>query len=174
MACGGINADGIEVKEADGKRELIIKSGMCDRYDCSASATLVTPKGAALCRSAPGVDIDSANAYFGKTQDKLPGKDQRPMCSGGEQEEFCGMSGTSQATPMVSGAAMLVQQKFGFLGGAQIADVLLATANNDFEPPKLILKYFGTGVLANIVYINGDIPKTQDGKIRIKIESNKI
>lgn len=171
LVVGALNADGIEVKEAGGKRELIIKSGMCNgdkgSYDCNASPTFSNAfKGAALYAiTAPGVDIDSANAYYGKTQDKLPGKDQRPMCSGGEQEEFCGMSGTSQATPMVSGAAMLVQQKFGFLGGAQIANVLLTTANNDFKAPKLMLKYRGTGVLANIIYIDGEIPKTPDGKI---------
>lgn len=171
LVVGALNADGIEVKEEGGKRELIIKSGMCSSgsysYDCSASPAFSNAfKGAALYAiTAPGVDIDSANAYFGKTQDKLPGTDQRPMCSGGEQEEFCGMSGTSQATPMVSGAAMLVQQKFGFLGGAQLADVLLTTANNDFKAPKLMLKYRGTGVLANIIYIDGEIPKTPDGKI---------
>lgn len=166
LVVGALNADGIEVKEAGGKRELIIKSGMCGSYDCSASPAFSNAfKGAALYAiTAPGVDIDSANAYYGKT-DKLPGADQRPMCSGGEQEEFCGMSGTSQATPMVSGAAMLVQQKFGFLGGAQLADVLLTTANNDFKAPKLTLKYFGTGVLANIIYIDGEIPTTPDGKI---------
>lgn len=166
LVVGALNADGIEVKEEGGKRVLTIKSGMCGSYDCSASATFSNAfKGAALYAiTAPGMDIDSANAYFGKT-DKLPGADQRPMCSGGEQEEFCGMSGTSQATPMVSGAAMLVQQKFGFLGGAQLADVLLTTANNDFKAPKLTLKYFGTGVLANIIYIGGEIPKTPDGKI---------
>lgn len=170
LVVGALNADGIEVKEAGGKRELIIKSGMCngDRgsYDCNTSPTFSNAfKGAALYAiTAPGVDIDSANAYYGKT-DSLPGDDKRPMCSGGEQEEFCGMSGTSQATPMVSGAAMLVQQKFGFLGGAQIADVLLTTANNDFKAPKLTLKYFGTGVLANIIYIDGEIPTTPDGKI---------
>lgn len=167
LVVGALNADGIEVKEAGGKRELIIKSGMCGNYDCSASATFSNAfKGAALYAiTAPGMDIDSANAYYGKTQDKLPGKDQRPMCSGGEQEEFCGMSGTSQATPMVSGAAMLVQQKFGFLGGAQIADVLLTTANNDFKAPKLMLKYLGKGSLANIIYVGDEIPTTTDGKI---------
>lgn len=166
LVVGALNADGIEVKNENGKRVLIIKSGMCGNYDCSASPAFSNAfKGAALYAiTAPGVDIDSANAYYGKT-DSLPGADQRPMCSGGEQEEFCGMSGTSQATPMVSGAAMLVQQKFGFLGGAQIADVLLTTANNDFKAPKLTLKYFGTGVLANIIYIDGEIPTTPDGKI---------
>lgn len=166
LVVGALNADGIEVKEAGGKRELIIKSGMCGNYDCSASATFSNAfKGAALYAiTAPGMDIDSANAYFGK-DNNLSGNDQRPMCSGGVQEEFCGMSGTSQATPMVSGAAMLVQQKFGFLGGAQLADVLLTTANNDFKAPKLMLKYYGTGVLANIIYVGGEIPKTKDGKI---------
>lgn len=166
LVVGALNADDIEVKNENGKRVLTIKSGMCGSYDCSASATFSNAfKGAALYAiTAPGVDIDSANAYYGKT-DSLPGADQRPMCSGGEQEEFCGMSGTSQATPMVSGAAMLVQQKFGFLGGAQLADVLLTTANNDFKAPKLTLKYFGTGVLANIIYIDGEIPTTPDGKI---------
>lgn len=166
LVVGALNAEGIEVKNENGKRVLTIKSGMCGNYDCSASPAFSNAfKGAALYAiTAPGVDIDSANAYYGKT-DSLPGADQRPMCSGGEQEEFCGMSGTSQATPMVSGAAMLVQQKFGFLGGAQIADVLLTTANNDFKAPKLTLKYFGTGVLANIIYIDGEIPITPDGKI---------
>lgn len=166
LVVGALNADGIEVKNENGKRVLTIKSGMCGKYDCSASPAFSNAfKGAALYAiTAPGVDIDSANAYYGKT-DSLPGADQRPMCSGGKQEEFCGMSGTSQATPMVSGAAMLVQQKFGFLGGAQIADVLLTTANNDFKAPKLTLKYFGTGVLANIIYIDGEIPTTPDGKI---------
>lgn len=166
LVVGALNADGIEVKNENGKRVLTIKSEMCGSYDCSASPAFSNAfKGAALYAiTAPGVDIDSANAYYGKTN-SLPGADQRPMCSGGEQEEFCGMSGTSQATPMVSGAAMLVQQKFGFLGGAQIADVLLTTANNDFKAPKLTLKYFGTGVLANIIYIDGEIPTTPDGKI---------
>lgn len=42
-------------------------------------------------------------------------------------------SGTSAAAPVVSGAAALVQEKFSFLTGKQIGDVLLTTANNDFS-----------------------------------------
>lgn len=42
-------------------------------------------------------------------------------------------SGTSAAAPVVSGAAALVQEKFPFLSGKQIGDVLLTTANNDFS-----------------------------------------
>lgn len=43
------------------------------------------------------------------------------------------VSGTSVAAPVVSGAAALVQEKFSFLSGKQIGDVLLTTANNDFS-----------------------------------------
>lgn len=42
-------------------------------------------------------------------------------------------NGTSAAAPVVSGAAALVQEKFSFLTGKQIGDVLLTTANNDFS-----------------------------------------
>lgn len=42
-------------------------------------------------------------------------------------------SGTSAAAPVVSGAAALVQEKFPFLTGKQIGDILLTTANNDFS-----------------------------------------
>lgn len=43
------------------------------------------------------------------------------------------IDGTSAAAPIVSGAAALVQEKFPFLSGKQIGDVLLTTANNDFS-----------------------------------------
>lgn len=42
-------------------------------------------------------------------------------------------NGTSAAAPVVSGAAALVQEKFPFLSGKQIGDILLTTANNDFS-----------------------------------------
>lgn len=42
-------------------------------------------------------------------------------------------NGTSAAAPVVSGAAALVQEKFSFLTGKQIGDILLTTANNDFS-----------------------------------------
>lgn len=43
------------------------------------------------------------------------------------------IDGTSAAAPIVSGAAALVQEKFPFLSGKQIGDILLTTANNDFS-----------------------------------------
>ncbi|MGI0407134.1 S8 family serine peptidase [Helicobacter himalayensis] len=115
-------------------------------------------KGSALYGiMATGVEIDSANALYHSTNTNIP-EDERKW-------RFTESSGTSQATPMVSGAAMLVQQKFGFLSGAQIADVLLSTANDNVKLPKLIVQSYNGGALNNIVYINTDPPKTQDGKI---------
>ena len=62
--------------------------------------------------AARGVDILSANANFAADG-------QRGIV----------LSGTSQAVPFVGGGAALVQQAFPYLGGRQIGDVLLSTAN---------------------------------------------
>lgn len=64
--------------------------------------------------SAPGWNINSAYADF--------------AVSG---EYYFSGSGTSMAAPMVTGVGALVQQAFPYLGGKQIGDVLLSTANNN-------------------------------------------
>ena len=103
---------------------------------------------------APGVDIYAANADYPNRNDKFIPKD-----------------GTSMAAPMVSGVAALVQQKYPFLNGAQIADVLLTTANNTFDAPKIAVlessikdkkdkKY-------TIIYIGKEIPKNGGNSIDI-------
>ena len=46
-------------------------------------------------------------------------------------EYYFSGSGTSMAAPIVTGAGALVQQAFPYLGGKQIGDVLLSTANNN-------------------------------------------
>ncbi len=116
---------------------------------------------------ATGVEIDSANALYNSTNTNIP--------QGERQWRFVEASGTSQATPMVSGAAMLVQQKFGFLSGAQIADVLLSTANDNIVFPKLIVQNYNNGGFYNIVYINIDPPKTPDGKVdRAQVKQDLI
>ena len=63
--------------------------------------------------SAPGVDISTTNANFAK-----------------DGMEYVEESGTSMAAPVVTGVGALVQQAFPYLGGKQIGDVLLSTANN--------------------------------------------
>ncbi|RAX51621.1 S8 family peptidase, partial [Helicobacter sp. 10-6591] len=72
-------------------------------------------------------------------------------------------AGTSFATPYVSSIAALVQQKFPFLKGSQIGDVLLTTANKNVELPNLLLMTNVTrsgGFFYTVVYTNKDVPKT--------------
>lgn len=64
--------------------------------------------------SASGWNINSANADF--------------AASG---EYYSSSYGTSMAAPIVTGVGALVQQAFPYLGGKQIGDVLLSTANNN-------------------------------------------
>ena len=77
-------------------------------------------------------------------------------------------SGTSFATPYASGVASLVQQKYSFLTGAQLADVLLSTANSDVELPDIIiLSNSNVGGKYTIVYTNNK-------EVPIKPNSNEI
>ncbi|MDY6134393.1 S8 family serine peptidase [Campylobacter lanienae] len=76
-------------------------------------------------------------------------------------------SGTSFSTPLVSGVAALVEQKFPFLDGSQIADVLLTTANKNVTTPKLVVTRntgsTGKAEFYSIFYINHEVPKNGNG-----------
>ncbi|HEC1541723.1 TPA: S8 family serine peptidase [Campylobacter upsaliensis] len=107
---------------------------------------------------APGSNISNINAaymqpvVFGRPDNKL----------------YRTQSGTSMAAPMVSGGAALVAQRFPFLNGKQIADVLLSTANKDYVAPKLTVKETTLKViegnklvtknLYTIFYIDNEVP----------------
>ena len=106
---------------------------------------------------APGMNIQSANAIY---------QSKDPNLSVADKTKFITMSGTSQATPMVSGAAALIQQKFGFLNGAQIADVLLSTASyeNVTLPRIIVQNYYDDRFKYNVIYI-GENPPTTSGNI---------
>ena len=165
LVVGALDAQGITIDEKT--KHITIMSGKCSENranECNGAASYSNAfKGAALYAiTAPGSNIDSANANFSSA-----GGNNTAACDGDNKEEFCAMSGTSQATPMVSGAAMLVQQKFGFLGGAQLADVLLTTANNNYTAPKITIKSLPTskgGTSFNIIYIDNE-PPMKNGKI---------
>lgn len=111
---------------------------------------------------APGSNIRNVNAaymqsvVFGRPDNKL----------------YRTQSGTSMAAPMVSGGAALVAQRFPFLNGKQIADVLLSTANKDYVAPKLTVKEttlkviegkkLVTKKLYTIFYIDNEVPTDKE------------
>ncbi len=70
---------------------------------------------------------------------------------------FTSKMGTSMAAPAVSGVAALVAERYAFLGGKQLADVILSTANKDFIVPKLFIQG------PNVVYIDHEIPTLANG-----------
>lgn len=183
LVVGALDAQGITIDERT--KHITIMSGKCpngsggfSNAECNGAASFSNAfKGAALYAiTAPGSQIDSANANFGTGQSPTSYCQDK---NGTSTDEFCAMSGTSQATPMVSGVAMLVQQKFGFLGGSQLADVLLTTANNNFTAPKLTIKYMPTqsgGTSYNIIYIDNE-PPMKNGKIdreQVKADLKKL
>lgn len=118
---------------------------------------------------APGSNIKNVNAAYM----------QKPSFGRVDKDLYRTQSGTSMAAPMVSGAAALVAQRFPFLNGKQIADVLLSTANKDYIAPKLTVKetklkvveYLGKRPILmektfhTIFYIDTDIPKKADGSV---------
>ena len=168
LVVGALDAQGITIDEKT--KHMTILSGKCssnNQAECNGLASFSNAfKGAALYAiTAPGSNIDSANANFGTGQSPTSYCQDK---NGTSTDEFCAMSGTSQATPMVSGAAMLVQQKFGFLGGSQLADVLLTTANNNYTAPKITIKAMPTSsgkyTSYNIIYIDNE-PPMKNGKI---------
>ena len=93
---------------------------------------------------APGNNVLAANSAYGL----------RDVLGKIDKNEFIAISGTSQATPYVSGAAALVKEKFPFLKPNQIADVLLSTANQNFKKPKAIIKKttIGEGLKSKTYY----------------------
>lgn len=71
----------------------------------------------------------------------------------GKNSQMAIAGGTSMAAPLVSGVAALVAQKYPFLGGKQLADVILSTANKDYEFSKVFIKG------KNIIYVDHIPPK---------------
>lgn len=81
---------------------------------------------------------------------------------GNSNDKFSTVTGTSFSAPLVSGVAALVQEKFPFMNGKQLADVILGTANRDFIAPKLIIK--GN----TLIYIDSEIP-TDSNQIKADV-----
>jgi len=138
---------------------------------------------------APGSSIKNADSSYGTPQTDIFGNPTGKT----NTNLYLTQSGTSMSAPMVSGAAALIAQKFPFLTGKQIADVLLSTANKDYQAPKLTVKEtdIDTIVGNNLVkktyytvfYIDTPVPTdeniiradlTQAGYDANKVLSNRI
>ncbi|ECQ8136096.1 S8 family serine peptidase [Campylobacter upsaliensis] len=149
LAVGSVDSSQI-TRNQDGKLVVSAKglSGFSNGLLGAENFSLVTP----------GSNISNVNAaymqpvVFGRPDNKL----------------YRTQSGTSMAAPMVSGGAALVAQRFPFLNGKQIADVLLSTANKDYVAPKLTVKETTLKViegnklvtknLYTIFYIDNEVP----------------
>ncbi|MBR2158726.1 MAG: S8 family serine peptidase, partial [Campylobacter sp.] len=118
---------------------------------------------------APGTNIKNVNASYQQLD---------PITSKLDNDKYRTSKGTSQAAPMVTAAAALVAEKFKFLDGKQIADVLLSTANSDYIAPKIIVKETTTGTTFcdngqvcpmntkyTVFYIDNKIPRMNNGEI---------
>lgn len=158
IAVGALNTEHITFNNG---KAIIAENGILD-----VTNTLKNAKNFSLM--APGGKILGANGFFDKKDifapftpkncDSLSGE-AKTKCIGDDSEAkrnydevmkdrtalFKADDGTSQATAIVSGVAALVQQKFPFLSGKQIADVLLSTASKDYELPKFIVRPYGHG-----------------------------
>ena len=117
---------------------------------------------------APGNNVVAANAAYNV-----------PVWLGKiDKDEFRVSSGTSQATPYVSGAAALVKEKFPFLKPNQIADVLLSTANQNFKKPKAIVKKTTIGeglkekIYYTVFYLDNDIPMLNGQVDKAQVEKD--
>lgn len=127
LAVGNLDAHHIL---RDGSGKLIVTS-----RGISASSNLCI--GASrFCVMASGTDITTADAN--------------------NNNGFVSVTGTSFSAPLTSGVAALVQEKFPFMDGKQLADTILSTANSDFQAPKIVIKG------KTLIYIDNEIPSDRN------------
>ncbi|MDY6135553.1 S8 family serine peptidase, partial [Campylobacter lanienae] len=113
---------------------------------------------------APAQNIVTANGRYGYTYYDADSKEIKTDLTTTITD-----SGTSFAAPLVSGVAALVEQKFPFLNGSQIGDILLTTANKNVTTPKLVVTRntgtTGTAEFYSIFYIDHEVPTNNGGDI---------
>ena len=121
------------------------------------------------CVAAPGSDI--ASTYLGGEGSLSGGLVRNPDGSvsfninGGTPENGYGyLSGTSMATPHVTGALGLLMERFPYMTGAQVRDVLLTTARD--LGAQGVDEVYGWGLV--------DLRKAIDGPGQIRVDTDVV
>ena len=128
---GSLNTSGISRDKASGK--LVLKTDAVSWFSNLAKGTEL------FTVMAPGSNIYSLDA-----------------ATNGYMLE----SGTSMATPEVSGALALVAQAYPWMSGKQLADTVLTTANSTFTAPEYVVLFDLTTLTVHIVSIDGALDDT--------------
>lgn len=121
------------------------------------------------CVAAPGSDI--ASTYLGGEDSLQGGLVRNPdgslsfdVTAGTPTYGYGYLSGTSMATPHVTGALGLLFERFPYMTGAQVRDVLLTTAT-DLGAPG-VDEVYGWGLI--------DLKKAIDGPGQIRVDTNVV
>ena len=180
LAVGGLNAQKVTIKdgnitidgitEADrtaatnkwsqgtGDKSGVILNELIAKQGIYTSSNFFANSASLYGIMAPAQNVEVANGGYG-----YPYYDASIPGTVMNNSDTVISSGTSFSTPLVSGVAALVEQKFPFLDGSQIADILLTTANKNVTTPKLVVTKntgkTGSSEFYSIFYIDNEVPK---------------
>ena len=180
LAVGGLNAQKVTIKdgnitidgitEADrtaatnkwsqgtGDKSGVILNELIAKQGIYPSSNFFANSASLYGIMAPAQNVEVANGGYG-----YPYYDSSMKAMVTNYSATAIASGTSFSTPLVSGVAALVEQKFPFLDGSQIADILLTTANKNVTTPKLVVTKntgkTGLSEFYSIFYIDNEVPK---------------
>ena len=177
LAVGGLNAQKVTIKDGNitiggitqddrteatnkwsqgtGDKSGVILNELIAKQGIYTSSNFFANSASLYGIMAPAQNVEVANGGYG-----YPYYDSSMKAMVTNYSATAIASGTSFSTPLVSGVAALVEQKFPFLDGSQIADILLTTANKNVTTPKLVVtRNSGLSEFYSIFYIDNEVPK---------------
>ncbi|MDD7514774.1 MAG: S8 family serine peptidase, partial [Campylobacter lanienae] len=186
LAVGGLNAEKVTIQDGNitiggitqddrtaainkwsqgtGDKSEVILNELIDKQGIYTSSNFFANSASLYGIMAPAQNITVANGMYGYQY-----YDADTQHTVTNSSTLAITSGTSLSAPLVSGVAALVEQKFPFLNGSQIADILLTTANKNVTTPKLVVTEntgaTGSSEFYSIFYIDHEVPKHNGGSI---------
>ncbi|MEE3704414.1 S8 family serine peptidase [Campylobacter sp. CX2-8023-23] len=184
LAVGGLNSDKVSIEngkikiggiteaewkaaaqkwsQGSGDKSKVILNELITKQGIYAYSNFFKGSASLYGIMAPAQNLTTANGRYGYTYYDTSDKNIKTDLATTMKD-----SGTSFATPLVSGVGALVEQKFPFLNGSQIGDILLTTANKNVETPNLIVTKnvgkTGQSEFYSIFYIDKDVPTNGSG-----------